>query len=69
MALEMDQAARRAELSEEQALRVLRGEALPWDGEKGWTLLCFMGMPLGWAKGADGLLKNHIPKGRRTGGR
>lgn len=65
MALEMDQAIRRAELSEEQALRALRGEALPWDGEKGWTLLCFMGMPLGWAKGADGLLKNHIPKGLR----
>lgn len=65
MALEPHQALRRADLSEEQAKRALRGEALPWAGEKGWTLLCFMGMPLGWGKASDGLLKNHIPKGLR----
>ena len=33
--------------------------------QKGWTLVCADGYPLGWAKGADGVLKNHYPKGLR----
>ena len=33
--------------------------------QNGWTLVCADGHPLGWAKGADGVLKNHYPKGLR----
>lgn len=42
----------------------LRGETLPAAG-RGWTLVCVDGYPLGWAKAADGVLKNHYPKGLR----
>ena len=44
----------------------LRGETLH-STQKGWVLLCVDGYSLGWARGADGILKNHYPKGlRRT---
>lgn len=46
-------------------VRYLRGEALPHDGAHGWTLLAVDGYSLGWAKQADGQLKNHYPKGLR----
>ena len=42
----------------------LRGETLPGDAE-GWVVICADGCPLGWAKGAGGVLKNHYPKGLR----
>ena len=42
----------------------LRGETLPGDAE-GWVVICTDGCPLGWAKGAGGVLKNHYPKGLR----
>lgn len=43
----------------------LRGEALPWEGEKGWCLVLVDGYSLGWGKAGGGLLKNHYPKGLR----
>lgn len=43
----------------------LQGQALPYDGPKGWTLVCADSFPLGWAKASDGQLKNHFPKGLR----
>ncbi len=43
----------------------LRGETLPLRGEEGWTLVTVDGFPLGWAKGAGGMLKNHYPRGLR----
>ena len=42
----------------------LRGETLPAD-RRGWTLVTVDGHGLGWAHGADGVLKNHYPKGLR----
>ena len=42
----------------------LAGETLA-GGEKGWTLVTAGGLSLGWAKGSDGQLKNHYPKGLR----
>ena len=42
----------------------LRGETVPGT-QKGWTLVCAGGLSLGWAKGSDGVLKNHFPKGLR----
>lgn len=42
----------------------LAGETLP-ASVKGWTLMTVGGLSLGWAKGSDGILKNHYPKGLR----
>ena len=59
-----DALARKAELSEEEVQRYLRGEELPSKGGKGWCAVCYNGYPLGLAK--DGVaLKNHYPKGLR----
>ena len=56
-----------ADLDAEAAKAFLRGEALPAPTgmEKGWLRVRYLGMPLGWAKCADGQLKNHLPKGLR----
>ncbi len=42
----------------------LHGQTL-FAPQSGWTLVCADGHPLGWAKGAGGVLKNHYPKGLR----
>ena len=68
MALRPEQARRVAALTPEQARAWCEGQALPWDGERGWTLVTCAGMPLGWGKLADGSLKNHLPKGLRRAG-
>lgn len=65
MALPPRCALRRCELDDEQATAFLRGEVVPSDGEKGWALALWRGMPLGWGKRSDGALKNHLPKGLR----
>ena len=56
-----------ADLDGEAAKAYLRGEALPAPAGtgKGWLRVRYLGMPLGWAKCADGQLKNHLPKGLR----
>ena len=40
------------------------GQVIPAEG-KGWVLACFAGLPLGWGKISDGMMKNHYPKGLR----
>ena len=40
------------------------GETLTGAG-RGWHLMTWQGLPLGFAKGADGQWKNHVPKGIR----
>jgi len=58
-----------AELSEDDALRYLRGESLHADellqntGGKPWVLICHQSFPLGWAKLVQGRLKNNLPVG------
>lgn len=42
----------------------LHGQTL-FAPQNGWVLVRVDGHPLGWAKGADGILKNHYPKGLR----
>ena len=54
----------RAELSHGDALRYLRGETLP-TALSGWCAVTHAGLALGLGKGADGILKNHLPKGLR----
>ena len=45
----------------------LRGQTLP-TALRGWALVRVDGYALGWAYGADGILKNHYPKGLRRVG-
>ena len=51
----------RVTLSEGQARAYLAGETLPADG-RGWALAAYEGLPLGWGKISDGVMKNHYPK-------
>lgn len=56
----------RVNLDEDAARRYLAGEALPvQDAPRGFVLPCFEGLPLGWGKVSDGIMKNHYPKGLR----
>ena len=65
MAIDGTAVARRMALDDAQARRYLAGEALPCEGEKGWTLMRWRGLPLGWGKASNGQMKNHLPKGLR----
>jgi NOL1/NOP2/fmu family ribosome biogenesis protein len=54
------------ELSLEQALRYLRKEELQLDfSMKGWTLMRYGGMNLGWAKVLPNRVNNYYPKEMR----
>lgn len=54
------------ELTPEQALRYLRKEELqPDTPSKGWTLMRFRGMNLGWAKVLPNRVNNYYPKEMR----
>lgn len=44
-----------------EVIKYLKGETLNINGEKGWTLVCVDGFPLGWAKQTGNILKNHYP--------
>jgi NOL1/NOP2/sun family putative RNA methylase len=46
-------------------IRYLKGETLIIETAKGWNLVCVDDFPLGWAKGAGGMLKNMYPPGWR----
>lgn len=66
LALQAEDAVRRCLLSGEGAVQAyLRGESLPFEGEKGWYLVLVDGYSLGWGKVSNGMLKNHYPKGLR----
>ncbi len=53
-------------LDEAQALRYQAGETIAApNGQSGYILPTLHGLPLGWAKAADGRLNNHYPKGLR----
>lgn len=45
----------------EQIERYMHGETIPGDAD-GWCAVCADGFVLGWAKGVQGVLKNHYPK-------
>ncbi|MBP3218696.1 MAG: RsmF rRNA methyltransferase first C-terminal domain-containing protein [Lachnospiraceae bacterium] len=66
LALTKDEVIHSFELDEEQATRYLRGETIPLDADlKGWVLVTYRGVSIGWGKAAGGILKNHYPKGLR----
>ncbi len=43
----------------------LHGQTLQCDLPNGWALVTVSGLPLGWGKVTNGVLKNHYPKGLR----
>ncbi len=51
--------------SERDAWTYLRGETLPAPNCRGWHIVTYCGLPLGWGKASDGMMKNHYPKGLR----
>ncbi len=51
--------------TEELAVAYLRGETLSAPGVRGWRVMTYRGLPLGWGKASDGIMKNHYPKGLR----
>ncbi len=66
MTLEPKLARQSVELTDADTARYLLGEAIACDeGARGWTLMCWQGLPLGWAKASGGWYKNHLPKGLR----
>ena len=64
LAAESAQVKNRVDVSGEDALKFLRGETLPGDFS-GWGLVSYKGLALGWGKGSNGQIKNHVPKGLR----
>ena len=65
MALTMEETGKQMPLTKEEAERYIHGESLSCEEIKGWTLLSYMGYPLGFGKAAGGQMKNHYPKGLR----
>ncbi len=51
--------------SYDEAVAYLRGETLPAPDTRGWRVITYRGIPLGWGKASDGVMKNHYPKGLR----
>ena len=64
LAAESAQVKNRVDVSREDALKFLRGETLPGDFF-GWGLVSYEGLALGWGKGSNEQIKNHVPKGLR----
>jgi len=67
MGLRKEEAKFTADLSQEDAIRYLRGESLEFlgtaDKSKPWVLICHNNFPLGWARLVQGRLKNNLPTG------
>ncbi len=64
LALAADTPARTFPADESGAVAYLRGETLPAE-VRGWHIITYQGLPLGWGKASDGVMKNHYPKGLR----
>ena len=52
-------------IDDTKALEYLRGNTLNTNQRRGWVLVSIEGIPLGWGKESNGILKNHYPKGLR----
>lgn len=49
----------------QEVYQYLRGNTINTNQSRGWVLVTVEGIPLGWGKESNGVLKNHYPKGRR----
>lgn len=52
-------------IDDTKALEYLRGNTLNTNQSRGWVLVSIEGIPLGWGKESNRILKNHYPKGLR----
>lgn len=52
-------------IDDTKALEYLKGNTLNTNQSRGWVLVTIEGIPLGWGKESNGILKNHYPKGLR----
>ncbi len=50
---------------DEQVLRYLQGHPLAIPGAHGWLLITVAGLPLGWGRRSQNIIKNAYPKGLR----
>ncbi len=53
------------EVGKDTALKYLKGLTFDCEDEKGWRVVTYNRLPLGWCKVSDGVAKNHLPKGLR----
>ncbi|WP_434797682.1 RsmF rRNA methyltransferase first C-terminal domain-containing protein [Terrisporobacter vanillatitrophus] len=52
-------------INDDRTKGYLRGNTIKTDKSRGWVLVSIEGIPLGWGKESNGILKNHYPKGLR----
>jgi 16S rRNA C967 or C1407 C5-methylase (RsmB/RsmF family)/NOL1/NOP2/fmu family ribosome biogenesis protein len=52
----------RIELSEQESLNYLRGDAIHTDKPLGWSVVSYLGHSLGWVKVLNGRVNNYYPK-------
>ncbi|MDE6000736.1 MAG: RsmF rRNA methyltransferase first C-terminal domain-containing protein, partial [Clostridia bacterium] len=50
------------DVDENTALNFLKGLTFNCDGAKGWKVVTYNNLPLGWCKASNGVAKNHLPK-------
>ena len=65
MALKVGEVKRTLSLTKQDAEKYLSGQTLDADGIKGWALVMYNGVSLGWCKCDGTYAKNHYPKGLR----
>ena len=64
LALRPDQVKQTLDVSD--VCRYLNGESVSSDSaQKGWLMVTYRGLPIGWGKASGGVVKNHYPKGLR----
>ena len=52
-------------LDDTKILDYLRGNVINTGQSRGWVLVAVEGVPIGWGKESNGVIKNHYPKGPR----
>ena len=65
MAMTEKDAVHTFDMDENTAALFMEGEEIKASLSKGWTLMTYKNMPLGWGKSSGDAIKNHLPKGLR----
>ena len=68
MALSKEDTVRCKDLTAREAIDFMAGEEIHASSGKGWTLMTYKNMPIGWGKASGDVIKNHLPKGLRKRG-
>ena len=53
------------ELNLKEAIQFLEGNCISKEGNEKFKIVTYYGLPLGWSKQVNNILKNHYPKGLR----